>query len=72
MKVTIRQLNGCLSAMQVAKINSSSQKILKELIQLLIENKKDSVEMPTDDNFCKAIIDMSKLHKSLVNVQKRF
>ncbi len=72
MRVTIRQLNGCLSAMQVAKINPESQKVLKELIQLLVENKKDSIDLPEDDEFCKAIVDMSKLHTNLVKVQKRF
>ncbi len=58
--------------MQIAKINPDSQRALKELIQLLIKNKKDSVEISENDAFYKAIIAMSKLHTNLVNVQKRF
>ena len=72
MKVSIRQLNGCLSAMQIANINPESQITLKELIQTMIENKKESIELPEEDKFCKAIIDMSRLHTNLVEVQTRY
>lgn len=72
MRITIRQLNGCLSAMQIAKINPGAQEELKELIQVLIDRKKDSIELPEpeEDGFTKAIIEMSKLHTNLVRVQR--
>jgi len=70
MKVSIRQLNGCLSAMQVARINPKSQTALKELIQTLIKGKKDYIEMPAEDTFCKAIVEMSALHTNLIRVQR--
>lgn len=70
MKITIRQLNGCLSTLQLADINPESQEALKELIQTLVKTKRDHIEIPEDDEFGKAIIGMSKLHTNLVNVQK--
>lgn len=70
MKVTIRQLNGCLSAMQVAKINPGSQKTLEELIQTMISSKKDSIEFDDENPWCKRIIKMSTIHTDLVRVQR--
>jgi len=74
MKVSIRQLNGCLSAMQVARVNPESQKSLRELIQTLIESKKDYIEIsedyPEEINFFKTTIEMSKIHTDLVKVQR--
>ena len=69
MRITIRQLNGCLSAMQLVKMHPERQIELKKLIQAMLKNKKDCIEVP-ENEFYTAIVEMSKLHTNLVNVQR--
>lgn len=68
MKVTVRQLNGCLSAMQIVRIKPEVQKSCKELIQLMIENKTNTIDI-TDDEFAKAVIEMNSLYSQLEKAQ---
>jgi len=69
MRITIRQLNGALSAMQSVKEWPEGQLALKRFIQQMLESKKDCTELP-DDEFSQAIIELAKQNEILANVQK--
>jgi len=68
MKVSIRQLNGALSALQVAKVSYKKQKDLKDLIQIMLKAKTKEVDLSED--IALWIFSLCQNHKCLLRVQK--
>ena len=69
MLVTIRQLNGCLSAMQTSKTNLKSQVALLKLIDTML--KKGTASIGVADDMYACIVGLSKLHAAYTKVQRR-
>lgn len=72
MDITIRQINGTLSALQLAHKYPDVQTRLKELISLMLLNHKNHISIPPEDSFYKAITELSSLQVIQSNYQKRF
>ena len=69
MKITIRQLNGCLSAMEACHAKMTNRMQLKNFISDMLEIKVYELELPDNDKFAIYITEMAKLHANFVKAQ---
>jgi len=72
MIITIRQLNGCLSAMQAGHARAFNQTLVKNFIADMIKTKLYEIELPNDDIFAYYVTEMAKLHSNFVKAHGEF
>ena len=66
MKITIRQLNSCLSTMETAHAKIADRMPMKSFIDDMLKSKIYELELPDDDKFAIYVTKMARLHQSFV------